>query len=108
EALTCYECTYHSEIGNNDCKNPKSSGVGTCLGTACTKVFAKQGSTTAIGRGCVHTTTKTGCTSASHDGKKAELCYCETDRCNGVSLQNIAKVSVIALVVFATVVASWF
>ena len=30
-SVTCYECTYHSDHGNDECMNPKNGDVSTCL-----------------------------------------------------------------------------
>jgi len=60
----------------------------------------------AIQRGCADESKTNGCSTVSFAGVKTVLCYCDTDRCNGASVQRVTAVAMSLLVVFA-VVASW-
>ncbi|KAI0234630.1 hypothetical protein LSAT2_015057 [Lamellibrachia satsuma] len=105
EAVTCYKCVYPT---TDACEKPSGSNVPTCNGTSCSKAVLKKDGEAAIIRGCLPTHEKTECASTEVWGVKAKGCTCSTDLCNGASLPSVATVSVLALVVFAAVVASWF
>ena len=109
---SCLSCNVYSRITFSVCVQPQPCCVFTvqrtnmsCLALC---ILCCISGKTAIIRNCLPTHEKTECASTEVLGVKAKGCICSTDLCNGASLRSVATVSVLALVAFAVVVASWF
>lgn len=107
---SCLSCNVYSRITFSVCVQPCRvfTVQRTNMSYLALSILCCTSGETAISRGCLSTHEKTECASTEVLGMKAKGCVCSTDLCNGASLPSVATVSVLALVAFAAVVASWF
>ena len=101
---SCVQCTVFNNIVSLPCTTTSSR-------TLCT--FCYVSVTTAVVRQCISTPSSTDvCTKTTTAAGKVNTCTCSTADCNTDTYEDyeegIVIVSVFALVVFVTVIASWF
>ncbi|KAK2189856.1 hypothetical protein NP493_95g03054 [Ridgeia piscesae] len=107
ESIRCYSCVGLAAISPTACMDPfDATNVSTCdTGSACLKSVAKRGDTVVMTRSCVADISENGCHRNSIGGISSDTCWCKTDLCNGATFQRATSTFLVALIMFAALIA---